>query len=234
MNNPDWCPGCGNFIILAALKKAIKNLKLKKENIVITSGIGCSSKLPQYIDVFGLHGLHGRGIPMAQGIKMANKKLKIIVIGGDGDVYGEGINHFISAIRDDTDITLLVHNNFNYALTKGQDSPTTDGSLKPVSLALSQDCGFVARSTTAHMAHLTDIITKAIQYNGFSFVDILQECVIYNKKQNTKWYRENTCLLKNNINGKIPIGIFSNKKKKRFSIKSKTKPFKEIIVDLKY
>lgn len=242
---PDWCPGCGNFIILNALKQAIINLGLKREDVVVVSGIGCSSKLPQWINVFGLHGLHGRGIPLAMGAKMANKKLNVIVIGGDGDIYGEGINHFIEAVRDNVNITLLVHDNRIYSLTKGQASPTTPRGaitsstplgnlsypLNPVALAVSQECGFVARSSTSHMQHLTKMIMDAISFDGFSYVDILQECVTFNKLNTAKWYRENCYEIEKGYNpadrakafekamqyDKIPIGLIYRTEKKEFT-----------------
>ena len=240
---PDWCPGCGNFVILHAVKQALVNLGLKKEEVVITSGIGCSSKFPQWINVFGLHGVHGRGLVMALGIKMANKKLKVIVVGGDGDIYGEGVNHFIEAIRDNVDITLLVHDNLIYGLTKGQASPITPKGrvtsstplgnpaypLNPIALAISQDCGFVGRSTTSHMQHLVKIIMDAISYDGFSYVDILQQCVTFNKVNTMKWYKDHCYeIVKHKVGDKkkaldlafkedkLPIGVIYNINKDEF------------------
>lgn len=240
---PDWCPGCGDYAILMAVKKAIVELGWKREDIVIASGIGCSSKFPQWVNTFGLHGLHGRGLPMALGVKMANKKLKVIVVGGDGDVYGEGVNHFIEAIRDNIDITLLVFDNSIYSLTKGQASPTTprmrvtnsspSGNLSyplnPLALAISQECSFVARSHTANVAHMTDIIKKALMHEGFSYVNILQECVTFNKINTSKWFKENTYVLvdhntqdkltaisKASEEEKLPIGVLYYNKKETF------------------
>ncbi|MCK5107804.1 MAG: 2-oxoacid:ferredoxin oxidoreductase subunit beta [Nanoarchaeota archaeon] len=240
---PDWCPGCGNFITLMAVKKALSELGWNKEDVVIASGIGCSSKFPQWVNTFGLHGLHGRGLPMALGVKMANKKLKVIVIGGDGDVYGEGVNHFIEAIRDNIDVTLLVFDNSIYSLTKGQASPTTPRMmvtssspkgnlsypLNPLSLAISQECSFVARSHTANMTHMTDIIKKALMHEGFSFVNILQECVTFNKINTAKWFKENTyelvdhntqdkmsALVKADETEKLPIGVLYYNMKQTF------------------
>jgi 2-oxoglutarate ferredoxin oxidoreductase subunit beta len=180
---------------------------------------------------------------MALGVKMANKKLKVIVIGGDGDVYGEGVNHFIEAIRDNIDVTLLVHDNSVYSLTKGQASPTTPRMrvtkssplgnlsypLNPLTMAISQECSFVARSHTANLNHLTDMIKKAILHEGFSFVNILQECVTFNKINNSKWLRENTYELVNHNTQdklaaikkasekhKLGIGVFYYNKKQTF------------------
>jgi 2-oxoglutarate ferredoxin oxidoreductase subunit beta len=240
---PDWCPGCGNFVTLMAVKKAISELGWKKEDVVIASGIGCSSKFPQWVNTFGLHGLHGRGIPMGLGVKMANKKLKVIIVGGDGDVYGEGVNHFVEALRDNIDVTLLVFDNSVYSLTKGQASPTTPRRrvtassplgnlsypLNPLTMAISQECSFVARSHTANMNHLTDTIKKALSHKGFSYVNILQECVTFNKINNSKWLRENTyelvnhntqdkisALIKAGETDKLGIGVFYYNMKETF------------------
>jgi 2-oxoglutarate ferredoxin oxidoreductase subunit beta len=244
---PDWCPGCGDFGILMALKKAIVKLNLKPEEILVVSGIGCSSKLPQWLNTFGFHGLHGRGLPIALGAKIANKKLKIIVIGGDGDIYGEGIMHFIHAFRKNIDVTLLVHDNSVYGLTKGQTSPTTphgrvttstplgnyDTPLNPLALAISQGAPYVARGYSGNLKHLTNQISDAISFKGFSFVNIFQPCVTWNKINDYEWFNKRVFDLnekkyrhnpKNQFKAleraysedKLPIGLFYKNERKLF------------------
>ena len=242
---PDWCPGCGNFGILTAVKQAIIKLNLNPKNVVITSGIGCSSKFPQWIKTFGLHGLHGRGLPMAMGIKMANKKLHVIAIAGDGDMYGEGINHLIEAIRDNINVTLLVHNNDIYSLTKGQASPTTQRGiitksspfgnlsypLNPLALAISQEAAHVERSYSGNLMHLTNSIIRAITFDGFSMIDIFTPCVTFNKINTYQWFNKNlydlnktkhnpknkfAALKKADSKTKLPIGLFFKNKKQTF------------------
>ncbi|MFH1589434.1 MAG: thiamine pyrophosphate-dependent enzyme [archaeon] len=201
---PDWCPGCGNFMILSAIKKALIKLNIKERDVLIVSGIGCSSKLPQWINTFGYHGLHGRGLPVGTGAKIANKKLHVIVIGGDGDVYGEGMNHFIHALRKNINVTLLVHDNQIYGLTKGQISPTSikgaktkstpligglDDSINPLTLAVAQRASFIARGFAGDLVHLSDMIAEAIDFKGFAFVDIFQPCVTFNKLNTFDWFR---------------------------------------------
>lgn len=235
---PDWCPGCGNFGIINALKRALVELGLEKHEVVIVSGIGCSSKLPQWINTFGFHGIHGRGLPIGMGAKIANKDLKVIIIGGDGDVYGEGMDHFVEGLRKNVDVTLLVHNNEIYGLTKGQTSPTTkkerptkstpygrfDEPVNPLALAVSQKAPFVARSFGGDLKHLTKMLVEAISFKGFSYVDVMQPCITFNKQTNFKWYRERVSDLQeqgykpNNLEKafektmldgeEIPIGLF--------------------------
>lgn len=190
-----WCPGCGDFGILESLKTALGEMGKKPQEVLAVGGIGQAAKLPQYLSVNNFCGLHGRAIPAAVAAKIANEDLTVIVTTGDGDAYGEGGNHFIHNIRRNVDITLFVHDNRVYGLTKGQASPTsdlgfvtgvqTDGNidppLNPVTLAIAAGCGFVARAYAGDKAHLTEIMKKAIAYRGFSFVDILQPCVSFNK-----------------------------------------------------
>ncbi|MFC2136228.1 2-oxoacid:ferredoxin oxidoreductase subunit beta [Bacteroidota bacterium] len=202
---PDWCPGCGDYIILNALKRAIVQLNLNPKDILVVSGIGCSSKLPQWINTFGFHGVHGRGLPVGLGAKIANKDLHVIVIGGDGDVYGEGMNHFVHSLRKNINITLLVHDNQIYGLTKGQTSPTTmtgdktnsapllgnlEEPINPLTLAISQGASHVARSFAGDLPHLTNTIANAIAFKGFAFVDIFQPCVTWNKHNTFDWFKE--------------------------------------------
>src|SRR5699024_10320684 len=192
---PTWCPGCGNYPIREALKQALEELNLAPHEVVMSSGIGQGAKMPQYIKMNGFNGRHGRALPPAVGIRLANKKLKVIVESGDGDTYGEGGNHFIHTIRRNVDIAHFVHNNQVYGLTKGQGSPTTamgqkttlqfDGvkvePLNPLALALTMGAGFVARGFSGDIPHLVEVMKEAITYNGYALVDILQPCVVWNK-----------------------------------------------------
>ncbi|OGX55107.1 MAG: 2-oxoacid ferredoxin oxidoreductase [Omnitrophica WOR_2 bacterium RIFOXYC2_FULL_43_9] len=199
-----WCSGCGNFGILDAVKDALVKLNLDAHNIVLVSGIGQAAKLPHYLYGNVFNGLHGRAIPAATGIKIANHKLVVIVTSGDGDIYGEGGNHFIHAIRRNIDITVIVHNNQVYALTKGQASPTSDvgyvtkvqthgvidAPVHPLTLAIALEAGFVARGFAGDKEHLSLMIQEGIQHKGFSLIDTLQWCVTFNKKNNFAWYKQ--------------------------------------------
>jgi len=200
-----WCPGCGNFSIHTLVKEAMAELDLKKEDICLVSGIGQAAKAPQYYDVSYFDGLHGRALPLACGIKAANPNLKVIVESGDGDMYGEGGNHFIHAIRRNPDITVLVHDNMIYGLTKGQASPTslkgmktaiqvqgvTSTPLNPCALALAAGASFIARGSYAEPALTKDIIKQAMQHKGFALVDMFQACVSFNKFNTHEWYKNN-------------------------------------------
>ncbi len=199
-----WCPGCGNFGILSSLKDALVDLKLSPEQLLIVSGIGQAAKTPHFLKCNVFHGLHGRALPVATGAKMANHKLAIVVHSGDGDCYGEGGNHFVHAIRRNVDITVLVHNNRVYGLTKGQASPTSSlgmvtpmqhrgtvsSPLNPLSMALVAGAGFVARGFSGHGEHLSGLIQAAISHRGFSLIDILQPCVSFNRVNTYQWYNE--------------------------------------------
>ncbi|MEO1784952.1 2-oxoacid:ferredoxin oxidoreductase subunit beta [Thermodesulfobium sp. 4217-1] len=201
--SPAWCPGCGNFGILDAFKKALFELKLDPHEITLVSGIGQSSKMPHYLKCNGFNGLHGRSLPVATGVSVANHKQKVIVFGGDGDTYGEGGNHLLHAFRRNPNITLFVHNNEVYGLTKGQASPTTEFGrhtkaqpfgalsepLNPLALAIAMDCSFVARSFSGRLDHLKEIMKMAIMHEGFALVDILQICVSFNKVNSFDWYK---------------------------------------------
>lgn len=199
-----WCPGCGNFGILDAVKDALAKLNLNPHNIVLVSGIGQAAKLPHYLFGNVFNGLHGRAIPAATGIKLANRNLAVVVTSGDGDIYGEGANHLIHAIRRNIDITVIVHNNQVYALTKGQASPTSDlgfvtkvqpdgvidAALHPLTLAIALDAGFVARSFAGDKEHLSLMIQQGLKHKGFALIDVLQWCVTFNKKNNFVWYKQ--------------------------------------------
>lgn len=199
-----WCPGCGNFGILEALKDALVKLNLGPHNLVLVSGIGQAAKLPHYLNCNVFNGLHGRAIPAATGIKIANNKLVVLVTSGDGDIYGEGGNHLIHAIRRNIDITVIAHNNQVYALTKGQASPTSDlgyvtkvqphgvieEPVHPLSLAIALGCGFAARSFAGDKEHLSLMIQEGVRHKGFALIDTLQWCVTFNKKNNFSWYKQ--------------------------------------------
>jgi 2-oxoglutarate ferredoxin oxidoreductase subunit beta len=201
-----WCPGCGNFAILTAVKKALERTGKEKHEIVLVSGIGQAAKLPHYVDVNVFNGLHGRSLPAALAIKMANPSLEVVVTSGDGDIYGEGGNHFIHNIRRNPDIALFVHDNQVYGLTKGQPSPTSDpgwagsmqrsgvisGPFPPLAVAIALGCGFVARALASDVDHTAELMYQAIEHKGFALVDILQPCVSFNKKNTYQWYGEMT------------------------------------------
>ena len=198
-----WCPGCGNHSILKAVKQALTASQLPPSQILFVSGIGQAAKTPHYMNVNLFDGLHGRSLPVATGSKLANPKLTVIVESGDGCNYGEGGNHFLAAIRRNIDITLLVHNNQVYGLTKGQASPTSETgfvtkaqpsgvastSFNPVAVAVAMKAGFVARAFSGLADHLSQLIQQAIAHRGFSLIDILQPCVSFNKVNTFSWYK---------------------------------------------
>jgi 2-oxoglutarate ferredoxin oxidoreductase subunit beta len=197
-----WCPGCGNFMILNAVKRTLERTGKPKHEIVLVSGIGQAAKLPHHVDVNVFNGLHGRALPAALAIKMSNPSLTVVVTSGDGDMYGEGGNHFIHNIRRNPDISVFVHDNQVYGLTKGQPSPTTDpgwtGALQrsgvisspfpPLAVAIALGCGFVARALATDVELTADLMGRAIAHRGFALVDILQPCVTFNKKNTAQWY----------------------------------------------
>ena len=198
-----WCPGCGNFGILTAVKKALVELEIEPYRVLMVSGIGQAGKLPHYTKCNTLNVLHGRALPAAVGAKIANQELIVIAVGGDGDGYGEGGNHFIHAMRRNHDITYLVHNNQIYGLTKGQASPTSDLGFvtkttpqgawipeNPIALAIAAGVSFVARGFAGDVEHLAGLIKTAIKHRGFAFIDILQPCVSFNHKNTYSWYQE--------------------------------------------
>ncbi|MCX5998872.1 MAG: 2-oxoacid:ferredoxin oxidoreductase subunit beta [Chloroflexi bacterium] len=200
---PAWCPGCGNFAILTAVKRAMAELDIAPRQVLMVSGIGQAGKLPHYMKCNVLNELHGRALPAAAGAKIANPELIVIAVSGDGDGYGEGGNHFLHAVRRNHDITYLVHNNQVYALTKGQASPTSDlgfvtkttplGApvpLNPLAVAIAAGGGFVARGFAGELDHLVSLIKWGIQHRGFSLIDILQPCVSFNHRNTYAWYRE--------------------------------------------
>jgi 2-oxoglutarate ferredoxin oxidoreductase subunit beta len=201
-----WCPGCGNFGILSALKMALADLEIDPTKTVLSSGIGQAAKTPQYIKAHYFNGLHGRSLPVAEGIKASNPHLTVIAESGDGDVYGEGGNHFLHAIRRNPDITVIVHNNMIYGLTKGQASPTTPKGMKtpiqtegvwqepfnPVAIAIAQGISFIARANIGDLQHTKEMIKEALTHKGLALVDVFQPCVVFNKLNTYQWYKEHT------------------------------------------
>jgi 2-oxoglutarate ferredoxin oxidoreductase subunit beta len=198
----DWCPGCGDFGIMNGLQMAFADLGLEPYQIVMVSGIGCSGKEPHNVKAYGVHTLHGRTLPFAMGIKVANPALEVVAIGGDGDGLGIGAGHFVNAGRRNLDMTYIIHNNGVYGLTKGQASPTlrlglqTKSLPKPnineavnsIQLAVVSGFTFVARSYAYDVRHLRDTIKQAIQHKGLAFIDCLQPCPSYNNITTKAWY----------------------------------------------
>ncbi len=242
-----WCPGCGNFPILAALKNALAASGLAPHQVLLISGIGQAAKTPHFLNCNFFHTLHGRALAAATGAKIANHELTILVNSGDGDCYGEGGNHFINAVRRNIDITLLVHDNKVYGLTKGQASPTSDPGMvtkiqrhgvtlapfNPLAVSLCLGAGFVARGFSGNKDHLADLIQAGISHKGFSLIDILQPCVSFNAVNTYKWYKdrvydlaeenhdpsdfENALTVSRIWGDKIPIGLVYRKEKPAFT-----------------
>ncbi len=198
-----WCPGCGDFGILMALKQALAGLDLHPHEVLLVSGIGCGSKLPHYMKANGYNSIHGRALPVAQGIKLANHDLKVIAVTGDGDGYGIGQGHFVHAMRRNADITHIVENNQVYGLTKGQYSPTSERgyissfspegaiefAINPIAIALAAGATFVARAFAGDTKQLSAVLQAAISHKGYALVDVMQPCVTYNKLNTYDWYR---------------------------------------------
>jgi 2-oxoglutarate ferredoxin oxidoreductase subunit beta len=199
-----WCPGCGNFPILRAVKEALVGLDLEPHQVLFVSGIGQAAKAPHYLNANVFNGLHGRSLPVATGAKLANPALVVIVESGDGCMYGEGGNHFLAAIRRNVDLTVLVHDNQVYGLTKGQASPTSEKGFvtkaqpdgvysipfNPLAVAVALQAGFVARAFAGMVEHLVEMIQAGIKHKGFSLIDILQPCVSFNRVNTYEWYRQ--------------------------------------------
>lgn len=204
--DPDWCPGCGDFGVLSALKQAIVELGLHPHEVVTISGIGCSSNLPGFINTYGMHTLHGRALAVATGAQLANHELKIVATGGDGDGYGIGGNHFIHAMRRNVDITYIVMNNQIYGLTTGQLSPTSikgmktkstpfgsvENAINPIPLAIAGGATYVARGYTGQVKHLLELIKDGIQHKGFALIDAFSPCVTYNHDNTHEFFKQHT------------------------------------------
>lgn len=200
-----WCPGCGNFPIINTLDEAMESADIDRKNTVLVSGIGQAAKTPHYTVGNVFNGLHGRALPAATGIKLANHSLNVVVTSGDGDMYGEGGNHLIHGMRRNIGVKAFVHNNQVYGLTKGQASPTSDpgfvtklqphgqipAAMNPLAMAITEDCAFVARSFAGAHDHLLETMTEALRYEGgFVLLDILQPCVSFNKRNTYAWYKD--------------------------------------------
>jgi 2-oxoglutarate/2-oxoacid ferredoxin oxidoreductase subunit beta len=231
-----WCPGCGDFGILTVLKQALSELGITPEKLVMVSGIGQAAKIPHYFKCNAFNGLHGRALPPAVAIKACNPELIVIAESGDGDMCGEGGNHFLATIRRNPNITNIVHNNMVYGLTQGQASPTSqlgfitpvqiDGVIlepfNPLAVAIALDASFVARAFIGDMEKTKEIIKEAITHTGYALVDIFQPCVSFNKVNTYKWFKENTYYLDDSFDShdrshafskaiereKLPLGIF--------------------------
>lgn len=231
-----WCPGCGNFPILKILKQSLAELQVEPTNLVLVSGIGQAAKIPHYFKTNIFNGLHGRALPAATAIKAANPALVVIAESGDGDMYGEGGNHFLHTMRRNPDITNIVHNNMVYGLTKGQASPTSQIGFKtpvqvdgvflepfnPLAVAIALNAGFVARAFAGDIEQTREILKKAVTHKGYALVDIFQPCVSFNKFNTHQWFKEHTYYLEDSHDRydrnqafnkameteKLPLGIF--------------------------
>ncbi len=216
---PTWCSGCGDYAIWAAIKRALVELEISTHEVLFCFDIGCNGNMSDKIKGYRIHSLHGRVIPLAQGAKLANPNVKVIAFAGDGATYSEGLNHFINSFRNNYPITLLVHDNGDYGLTKGQATATTpqgavrtaspDGpmwdTLNPLELALSLDPAFVARGFSGNIKQLVEIFKEAIMFQekGFAYVDILQSCPTYNHETTHEWYLDRVKDIKENSSYKI-------------------------------
>ena len=234
----DWCPGCGDFGVLTSLFQACAELQIQPHNLLVVSGIGCSSNLPGFIRSYGVHSLHGRALPFATGSKLANQAMTVVVTGGDGDGYGIGLNHFIQAMRRNIDLTYIVMNNEIYGLTTGQVSPTSEtgmrtkttplgnleGMLNPMSLALASGCGYIARGFSGQPKHLMALYKEGIRHPGFALIDVFSPCVTFNKHNSYQYFRDRVYKLEDEEHDtsdfhaamnralewepRIPIGLF--------------------------
>jgi 2-oxoglutarate ferredoxin oxidoreductase subunit beta len=235
---PTWCPGCGDYGVVAAIEMALKRLKIPSKDVVIVSGIGCSSNLPHFLSSYGFHGLHGRAIPVAEGIRWGNHGLTVIATGGDGDGFGIGSGHLIHAMRRNVKLTYVTMDNQIYGLTTGQASPTSrmgqktkstptgviEYPLDPLALALASGATYVARGFSGDVKHLADLVAGGIQHKGFAFVDVFSPCVTYNKINTFDFFRQRVYKLESSGHDpsdivqawqrslewgdKIPIGLF--------------------------
>ena len=240
--HPTWCPGCGNYAIWGAIKLGLEGTKYPKEKMVICYDVGCSGNMADFNAYYGFHSLHGRALPSAVGTKLANHELKILVVIGDGGCYGEGGTHFLNLMRGNHDICILVHDNHRYSLTTGQMSPTTDKGIKtkstpegsieepmnPMAIAISNHATFIAREFAGNIPKLGSRITEGLNHVGFSLIDVLQPCPVFNPAQSYDWYREHMIQLEDEghdpsdrlkawkqatRSDKLPIGLFVKEEK---------------------
>jgi len=235
---PTWCPGCGDYGVVAAVEMALKRLKIPSKDVVIASGIGCSSNLPHFLSSYGFHGIHGRSIPLAEGIRWGNHGLTVIATGGDGDGFGIGVGHLIHAMRRNVKLTYVTMDNQVYGLTTGQASPTStigqktkstpngviENPLDPVALALASGATYVARGFSGDVKHLADLVAGGLEHKGFAFVDVFSPCITYNKINTFDFFRQRVYKLESSGHNpsdivaawqrslewgdKIPIGLF--------------------------
>ncbi len=235
---PTWCPGCGDFGVVAAVEGALKRLQIPSHNVVLVSGIGCSSNLPHFLSAYGFHAIHGRALPVAEGIRWANHGLTVIGTGGDGDGFGIGVGHFVHAMRRNIDLTYVTMDNQIYGLTTGQASPTStlgqktkstphgviEAPIDPIALALASGATYVARGFSGDVKQLTDLVAGGIQHKGFALVDVFSPCVTYNKLNTFDFFRQRVYKLESaghdpadivkawqralEWGDKIPIGLF--------------------------
>jgi 2-oxoglutarate ferredoxin oxidoreductase subunit beta len=233
---PVWCPGCGNFAIWNSIKKALSEAGVEAHKLALISGIGCSGKMINHIKAYGFHGLHGRTLPVATGIRLANPELKVLVNGGDGDGYGMGVGHFVHAMRRNVDITYVVHENKVYGLTTGQAAPTNevgtatkstpfgvvDEPMNPLALAIESGATYVARAFAGDSELLAELILGGLNHNGFALIDVLQPCVTFGGKFQYDYYQERVYKIENHdpenrdaalklahsSDDRIPTGLF--------------------------
>ena len=243
---PTWCPGCGDFGILNAVKMALLQTNTAPHEVLIVSGIGCGSKLPHYLKSNGFHTLHGRSLPIATGIRLANHNMKVMVVHGDGDGYGMGLGHMLHAIRRNVGLVDMVQNNQVYGLTKGQFSPTSDlgyisktspegtveAAVNPIALAISAGATFVARGFSGDPKHLAGLIVEALAHPGYALIDILQPCVTFNNLNTFDWFKERLYKLEEENHDytdrqeaikksfewgdRIPVGVFYKEERPTF------------------
>ncbi len=258
-----WCPGCGNFGILKLVREVLDELALEQRNVVIVSGIGQAAKNPYYVDANMFGGLHGRALPVATAVKAANPALTVVAEGGDGDMYGEGGNHFLHAVRRNVDLVHIVHNNMVYGLTKGQASPTSlrgfrspvqvggvvNEPLNPVALALALNAGFVARVNIGGAKLAREVLKAAFLHRGYALVDILQPCVTFNPLNTYAWFKEHSrelgtehdatdreAALRRALETEpMPLGIFYREERPTFGeqVRRSTAPLHTLRHDLK-
>lgn len=244
--SPTWCPGCGDYSVWAALKEALAKLGWRNDEFVVVYGIGCSGNMYDFVASRAFHALHGRAIPVAAGIRLVDPKLPVVCVVGDGDAYGEGLNHLVHAARANFDITVIVHDNRVYGLTTGQVSPTAgkgsrgkstpqgtlEEPLNPLALAITQGASFVAQGFAADVSHLTNLIVSAVNHPGFALLNVLQPCVTFNKTQTAKWFLENSYKLEEPGNPrskmealqlvvgteKLPLGVLYRDKRPTYEV----------------
>lgn len=202
---PSWCPGCGHFSVYNAMLNAFEALQIPPKNLVVASGIGCSSRIPYFINSYGFHSVHGRALPLAIGIKSSNPKMRVVVAGGDGDGFSIGGNHLLHTARKNPDMTYIVMDNAIFGLTKGQNSPTSpiglttkinpyeslDDKLNPILIALGNNTSFVARSFSGDIKNLTSLIIQGMEHSGFAFIHVMSPCVQYNAEVTYETVKKN-------------------------------------------